>query len=132
MSGTFLPTIIFFLFSSDIFIILEKSSSKNVSPLKTKTYSKSVSNHSWYNLEKIDLNHDISKKEVTNLEEILDIAKKSHTELLPDIPLAGWDIAYTEKYGLVVVEVNISCNFFCGKFNKNKYFKEIYDILTQE
>ena len=100
--------------------------------LKTKTYSKSVSNHSWYNLEKIDLKHDISKKEVTNLEEILDIAKKSHTELLPDVPLAGWDIAYTEKYGLVVVEVNISCNFFCGKFNKNKYFKDIYDTLTQE
>ena len=54
------------------------------------------------------------------------------TLLLPDVPLAGWDIAYTEKYGLVVVEVNISCNFFCGKFNKNKYFKDIYDTLTQE
>ena len=100
--------------------------------LKNKKFKKSFSNHIWYNYENSNVKHNIYNKDVNNLQEILDLAKKSHSKLLPDIPLAGWDIAYTEKYGLVVVEVNISCNFFCGIFDKTKYFKHVYDVLTNK
>jgi hypothetical protein len=31
--------------------------------------------------------------------------------MLPDVPLAGWDVALTAE-GACLLEVNLSCNFF--------------------
>ena len=30
---------------------------------------------------------------------------------MPDVPLAGWDVAFTDK-GMLLLEANLSCNFF--------------------
>jgi glutathione synthase/RimK-type ligase-like ATP-grasp enzyme len=44
---------------------------------------------------------------------ILTMVVQSHLTLLPDVPMVGWDVAMTNK-GVVLLEVNLSCNFFRG------------------
>ena len=53
--------------------------------------------------------------------EIKELCLKGHQKLLNKIPLVGWDVAITEN-GIMILECNLSCNFFCGEFNKKKYF----------
>ena len=47
----------------------------------------------------------------------------THFRLLPDVPLAGWDVALTKEAGVCLLEVNLSCNFFRGTFDQREYFK---------
>lgn len=51
----------------------------------------------------------------------------AHRKMMPDVPLAGWDVALTEDLGgdeekMVLLEANLSCNFFRGTFDKGAYF----------
>ena len=34
----------------------------------------------------------------------------------------GWDVAFTPD-GIYLLEVNLSCNFFRGSFDKKEYFE---------
>ena len=43
----------------------------------------------------------------------------AHYRMLPDVPFVGWDVALTSK-GVYLLEVNLSCNFFRGSFDKPK------------
>lgn len=42
---------------------------------------------------------------------------RAHAALLPDVPMAGWDVALTPD-GMCLLEVNLSCNFFRGAFSE--------------
>lgn len=44
---------------------------------------------------------------------------RAHYLMLPDVPFVGWDVALTDK-GIYLLEVNLSCNFFRGSFDKPK------------
>merc|ERR1712146_872269 len=57
-----------------------------------------------------------------NLKHYLDLVCEAHFILLPDVPVVGWDLALTEEYGPVFLEVNLSCNFFKGSFDRKNYF----------
>ena len=50
------------------------------------------------------------------------LVRNAHATLLPDVPLAGWDVALTNK-GILLLEVNLSCNFFRGAFDQQAYFR---------
>lgn len=56
------------------------------------------------------------------LQESLAIVSKAHYKLIPNVPFAGWDVAFTTK-GIFLLEVNLSCNFFLGHFNKDEYYE---------
>ncbi|KAA0158322.1 hypothetical protein FNF28_06264 [Cafeteria roenbergensis] len=47
----------------------------------------------------------------------------AHRRLLPRVPLVGWDVALTARHGVVLLEVNLSCNFFRARFDKTRYFR---------
>ena len=57
------------------------------------------------------------------------LACRAHKELLPEVPLSGWDVALTNK-GMLLLECNLSCNFFYGSFDKDYYFKFVDDFFT--
>jgi len=65
--------------------------------------------------------------EITKIKQIVESA---HRELCPDVPLAGWDIALTKK-GIFLLEVNLSCNFFRGSFDKQTYIKFVSDYFAE-
>eukprot|EP00746_Dinoflagellata_sp_MGD_P008598 gnl/MRDRNA2_/MRDRNA2_117234_c0_seq1.p1 gnl/MRDRNA2_/MRDRNA2_117234_c0~~gnl/MRDRNA2_/MRDRNA2_117234_c0_seq1.p1 ORF type:complete len:129 (+),score=28.21 gnl/MRDRNA2_/MRDRNA2_117234_c0_seq1:2-388(+) len=48
----------------------------------------------------------------------------AHSILLPDVPMAGWDVALTNK-GVLLLETNLSCNFFRGTFDEDLYFNMV-------
>ena len=52
---------------------------------------------------------------------MLRLVVESHFKLLPDVPIVGWDVAYTNE-GIMFLEVNLSCNFFRGSFDTDEYF----------
>jgi len=46
---------------------------------------------------------------------------EAHRKLLPGVPLAGWDVAVTEPEGVLLLEANLSCNFFRATFDVPAY-----------
>jgi len=122
----------------------------NVNP-KTGEMKKGTTNTHWYQrgLDKIfntpwlsyhDVTHhpdnevQITGKVVPNMKEMMDFVRDAHLKLIPHVPLCGWDVALTEKYGMVLLEGNFSCNFFRGDFDQQLYFKfvEDYFVALQE
>lgn len=59
------------------------------------------------------------------------LCEHAHTELMPSVPLAGWDVAFCPPKGgdsfsdpeLVLLEANLSCNFFRGSIDWDSYSK---------
>lgn len=98
-----------------------------------------VTNDNWYSKFKINKNyyrvHPESNKLITglsipcnDLENIKKICVEGHTELLNNIPIVGWDVALTSE-GIMILECNLSCNLFYGKFNKKIYFELVETIF---
>ena len=54
------------------------------------------------------------------MQQALDIVIKSHYDMLPDVPMVGWDVAFCSE-GIYLLEVNLSCNFFRGAFDVPAY-----------
>jgi len=67
----------------------------------------------------------VTGAKIPNIEGIKKLCEDAHLKLLPDVPLAGWDVALTAEAGMCLLEVNLSCNFFRGTFNQTAYFKFI-------
>lgn len=66
----------------------------------------------------------ITGKKIPDMKEAIDIVTWSHHMLMKDVPLVGWDVAFTTE-GICLLEVNLSCNFFRGTFDKVTYFEFI-------
>lgn len=49
--------------------------------------------------------------------------------MMPDVPLVGWDVALTSK-GIMLLEVNLSCNFFLADFDVDNYVKFVTDYFS--
>ena len=49
--------------------------------------------------------------------------EQSHLKMCPDVPFAGWDVVLSAdpKVPVCLLEVNLSCNFFRGSFDKKLY-----------
>lgn len=60
---------------------------------------------------------------IPQMDEIRDLVETAHATLLPGVPLCGWDVALTREAGRCLLEVNLSCNFFNGTFDKQGYFE---------
>lgn len=56
------------------------------------------------------------------------LCEKAHGTLMPGVPLAGWDVAFCPHKGLmggdpelILLEANLSCNFFRGSIDWPEY-----------
>lgn len=45
----------------------------------------------------------------------------AHKSLMPHVPTIGWDVAVAKDQGSVLLEANLSCNFFGGIYDRKKY-----------
>ena len=68
-----------------------------------------------------DTNRTVTGTKVPNMDEVIAFVEKAHARMMPGVPLAGWDVAMTNK-GMLLLEANLSCNFFRGSFDKEAYF----------
>ncbi|GAX73740.1 hypothetical protein CEUSTIGMA_g1193.t1 [Chlamydomonas eustigma] len=71
----------------------------------------------------------IEGQEIPGIQSICDLCRRSHSKLLPEVPLVGWDVALTAELGPVILELNISCNFFLGEVDTAMYLKFMQDFV---
>ena len=61
---------------------------------------------------------------------MMNFVRDAHLKLIPHVPLCGWDVALTKNNGMLLLEGNLSCNFFRGMFDKPTYFKFIKEYFV--
>lgn len=78
-----------------------------------------------------DGNIPLTGEIVPNIHEMLSLVEESHGKLCPDVPLVGWDVVCSsdEKLPICLLEVNLSCNFFMGSFDKKVYLDFLEDMI---
>lgn len=57
---------------------------------------------------------------IPDMKDLVKVVCDAHEKLMPNVPLAGWDVALTTE-GVMLLEANLSCNFFQASFNHAKY-----------
>lgn len=57
---------------------------------------------------------------VPGMQEAVDMVIKAHMTMMKDVPIVGWDVAFSDQ-GIFLLEVNLSCNFFKGRFDVPEY-----------
>jgi len=77
-----------------------------------------------------DCGTKITGEFIPEISKIKRLVENAHLVLLPDVPLAGWDVALTDK-GILLLEVNLSCNFFRGTFDIDMYIRFMDDYFTR-
>lgn len=119
----------------------------NVDP-NTGVIKKGTSNQHWFQrgfskvfttpwLSKHDYTHHpdtggiITGKVVPNIEGIMKLVSEAHLRLNPHVPMCGWDVALTKDHGMLLLEVNFSCNFFRGMFDKSWYYDFVDDYFLK-
>lgn len=67
-----------------------------------------------------DGNIAVAGNYVPDIANLLALVEKSHLDLCPCVPFAGWDVVLSAdpKVPVCLLEVNLSCNFFRGSFDK--------------
>ena len=75
-----------------------------------------------------DTNRRVTGTRVPDMPGMLAFVENAHARMIPGVPLAGWDVALTNK-GMVLLEANLSCNFFRGSFDKEAYFSFVDDYF---
>lgn len=67
-----------------------------------------------------DTNHQITGQRIEEMPEIIALVEDAHRKMCPGVPMAGWDVAVTPQ-GLMLLETNLSCNFFRASFDEEAY-----------
>lgn len=62
----------------------------------------------------------VSQNTIPDFAAAIEVVTQSHSKMMKDVPLVGWDVAFTND-GIYVLEVNLSCNFFCAEFDVADY-----------
>jgi len=78
-----------------------------------------------------DVDIQISGNVVPDMDKMMNFVRDAHLRMMPHVPLAGWDVAFTDKGEMLLLEANLSCNFFRGMFNKSWYFKFVEDYFLE-
>eukprot|EP00597_Dinobryon_sp_UTEXLB2267_P004753 CAMPEP_0170077304 /NCGR_PEP_ID=MMETSP0019_2-20121128/14146_1 /TAXON_ID=98059 /ORGANISM="Dinobryon sp., Strain UTEXLB2267" /LENGTH=351 /DNA_ID=CAMNT_0010289549 /DNA_START=318 /DNA_END=1373 /DNA_ORIENTATION=- len=67
----------------------------------------------------------VTGKTVPQLKEAIDIVRRAHFKMMKNVPIVGWDVAFTDE-GIYLLEVNLSCNFFKGRFDIERYIDFVH------
>jgi hypothetical protein len=70
-----------------------------------------------------DTDVEVRGKELKCGQEAVKICIDAHRRLVPNVPSVGWDVAVTNKHGSVLLEANLSCNFFGGSYDRQRYLR---------
>mmetsp|Transcript_17421 Transcript_17421/g.32871 ORF Transcript_17421/g.32871 Transcript_17421/m.32871 type:complete len:527 (-) Transcript_17421:26-1606(-) len=74
----------------------------------------------------------ITGKKVPDMKKLMNFVSDAHLRMMPHVPLAGWDIAFVgDDNKMILLEANLSCNFFRGDFDQDAYFKFIEDYFLE-
>lgn len=73
--------------------------------------------------------HIIGSK-IQEIDKMNKLVTRAHKILLPNVPIAGWDIALTKEHGMILLEVNLGCNLHSNKFDKEYYVNFIKNIVN--
>jgi hypothetical protein len=76
-----------------------------------------------------DTGRTVTGTKVPDMEGVIAFVEKAHARMMPGVPLAGWDVAMTNK-GMLLLEANLSCNFFRGSFDKQAYFNFVDEYFV--
>jgi len=73
----------------------------------------------------------VTGKTVPDMKGMLSLVEESHLKLCPDVPFVGWDVVLSKdpKLPTCLLEVNLSCNFFRGSFDKQVYLDFCDDAI---
>mmetsp|Transcript_9144 Transcript_9144/g.13268 ORF Transcript_9144/g.13268 Transcript_9144/m.13268 type:complete len:446 (+) Transcript_9144:117-1454(+) len=79
-----------------------------------------------------DGNIAVTGDKVPDIKGLLHLVETSHLKLCPDVPLVGWDVVLSAdpKVPVCLLEVNLSCNFFRGTFDRKVYLDFIDDSFV--
>jgi len=92
----------------------------------------------WYQVGKVGSSNLLSKqeiqihpdtkeklmgKELACARDAVKMCIEAHRGLMPNVPTIGWDVAVADGHGAVLLEANLSCNFFGGVYDRQKYLK---------
>jgi hypothetical protein len=75
-----------------------------------------------------DTHAPITGRVIPDFAGMLRLVLESHRQLVPDVPLVGWDVALTPE-GVALLEINISCNFFNGGYDRAAYVDYMHDFF---
>jgi hypothetical protein len=72
----------------------------------------------------------ITGTQVPNQQKMMDFVRDAHLRMMPHVPLAGWDVAWCgDDNKMLLLEANLSCNFFRGDFDHDAYFQFVEDYF---
>merc|ERR1712228_1136266 len=70
-----------------------------------------------------DTQVDLEGKELTCARDAVEMCVDAHRRLMPNVPAIGWDVGVADGHGAVLLEANISCNFFGGLYDSQHYLR---------
>lgn len=70
-----------------------------------------------------DTKEILTGKELKCAQDAVAMCVEAHRGLMPNVPTIGWDVAVSDGEGAVLLEANLSCNFFGGVYDRQKYLK---------
>jgi hypothetical protein len=75
----------------------------------------------------------VTGHKVPDIAGMLALVEKSHLRMCPRSPMAGFDVVFSDdsKLPICLLEVNLSCNFFRGSFDKQEYLSFVDQLLCQ-
>jgi hypothetical protein len=74
----------------------------------------------------------ITGKVVPDIQSMIRLVEDAHRKLCADVPFAGWDVVLSSdpNVPICLLEVNLSCNFFRGTFDRKVYFDFIDETFA--
>jgi len=70
-----------------------------------------------------DTQVELTGKELTCARDAVAMCVDAHRRLMPSVPAIGWDVGVADGHGAVLLEANLSCNFFGGVYDKQRYLR---------
>jgi len=84
-----------------------------------------------------DTGKTLQGEELPSASAAASLCEQAHNTLMPGVPLAGWDVAFCPPKGrpdgdpeLILLEANLSCNFFRGSIDWNEYSALLDDYFA--
>ena len=71
----------------------------------------------------------LAGEQLSGLDACQALVTRAHQRLMPGVPLVGWDVAMTKSEGTLLLEGNLSCNFFRATFDESAYCSFVESVL---
>ncbi|GMH82536.1 hypothetical protein TrST_g11070 [Triparma strigata] len=82
-----------------------------------------------------DTGNKIAGRRIEEIKRIVEICTDAHFKALPRVPIVGWDVVLCSEEdvpgGICLLEVNLSCNFFRGVFDEDKWWRFVKEVIVE-